>query len=217
MRMSRRMGLLSNLKLPTLAELFADAVAVGGSGVNRSSASNAQFRFAKDTIVYLLAFHGGGYQIGKMHNTTYTQFIGTSTLPTISDYSSSECNVAYSMRAGSMVGVTFPNFPEKIVDAVLTRTQQESILTSQSTSTGEQYVQNTKFTGGGLYVAAHGSYNCFSISAEDSLFQPIFSYTASTSYLNRVYMYRSGTVTSLSLNGTSAATNLYGGRISRLY
>ena len=115
-----------------------------------------------------------------------------------------------------MVGVTFQNFPEKIADAVLTRTQQESILASQSTSQGEEYVQNTKFTGGGLYVAAHGSYNCISISAENSLFTPIFSYTTS-SYTDKVYLYRSGTVTSLSLNGTSAATNLYGGRISRLY
>lgn len=216
MRMDRRAGLLDTVKLPTLAELFADAVAVGGDGENRSSASNAQFRFPKNTTVYLLVFHGGGYQIGKMHNTTYTRFIGSSTLPTISDYSSSECNVLYSMRAGSMVGVTFPNFPEKIVDAVLTRTQQEGIFLHQGTSTGEQYVQNTKFTGGGLYVAAHGYYNCFSISAEDSLFTPIFSYT-SGSYPNKVYMYRSGTLTYLSLNGTSAASNLYGGRISRLY
>ncbi len=216
MRMSRRAGLLSNLKLPTLAELFADAVAVGGDGENRSSARNAQFRFPKDTAVYLLCFHGGGYTVGKMYNTAYTQFIGTSTLPTISDYSSSECNVSYSMRAGSMVGVTFPNFPEKIADAVLTRTQQESILASQSTSQTDRYVQNTAFTGGGLYVAAHGYYDCLSISAEDSLFQPIFSYSSSSSYANRVYLYRSNNYTYLSANGTAKAY-LYGGRISRLY
>lgn len=217
MRMSRRAGLLDTVKLPTLAELFADAVAVGASGVNRSSASNAQFRFPKNTAVYLLCFHGAGYTVGKMFNTTYTKYQGTTTEPSISSYSSTQCNVTYSMRAGSMVGVQFPSYPEKVIQAVLTKMQQEAILSGASTSQDEWYVANTKFTGGGLYVAAHGSYNCFSISAEDSLFQPIFSYTASTSYPNRVYMYRSGTVTSLSLNGTSAATNLYGGRISRLY
>lgn len=216
MRMSRRAGLLDTVKLPTLAELFADAVAVGGSGVNRSSASNAQFRFPKDTAIYLLCFHGGGYTVGKMYNIEYTKYQGTTTEPSISSYSSTECNVTYSMRAGSMVGVTFPHFPEKVVQAVLTKMQQESILASQSASQTDRYVQNTAFTGGGLYVAAHGYYSCLSISAEDSLFQPIFSYSSGSSYANRVYLYRSGTVTYLSANGTAAA-NLYGGRISRLY
>ena len=177
MRMDRRAGLLNTLKLPTLAELFADAVVVGAGGVNRSSASNAQFRFPKDTAVYLLCFHGGGYTVGKMFN---------------------------------------PSYPEKVVQAVLTKMQQEAILSKASSSTAEQYVANTAFTGGGLYVAAHGSYNCFSISAEDSLFTPIFSYT-SGSYPNKVYMYRQNNYTYLSVNGTAAATNLYGGRIARLY
>lgn len=217
MRMSRRAGLLSNLKLPTLAELFADAVAVGASGVNRSSASNAQFRFPKDTAVYLLCFHGTGYTVGKMFNTTYTKYQGTTTEPSISSYSSTECNVAYSMRAGSMVGVQFPSYPEKVVHAVLTKMQQEAILSGAYTSQGEEYVQNTAFTGGGLYVAAHGSYNSFSISAEESLFTPIFSYSSYSSYQNKVYMYRRNNYTYLSANGTAAATNLYGGRISRLY
>lgn len=216
MRMSRRAGLLNTLRLPTLAELFAGAVAVGGDGVNKSSASNAQFRFPKNTAVYLLCFHGGGYTVGKMFNTTYTKYQGTTTEPSISSYSSTECNVTYSMRAGSMVGVTFPNFPEKVVQAVLTKMQQQSILAQQSNSQAERYVQNTAFTGGGLYVAAHGYSNCLSISAEDSLFQPIFSYSSSSSYANRVYLYRSGTITYLSANGTGAAY-LYGGRISRLY
>lgn len=217
MRIDRRAGLLNTLKLPTLAELFADAVAVGADGINRSSASNAQFRFPKDTAVYLLCFHGTGYTVGKMFNTTYTKYQGTTTEPSISSYSSTQCNVAYSMRAGSMVGVQFPSYPEKVVQAVLTKMQQEAILSGASSSTDEQYVQNSKFTGGGLYVAAHGYYNCFSISAEDSLFTPIFSYSSSSSYADRVYMYRSGTLTYLSANGTAAATNLYGGRISRLY
>lgn len=216
MRMDRRAGLLNALKLPTLAELFADAVAVGGGGMNRSSASNAQFRFPKNTTVYLLCFHGGGYTVGKMYNTTYTKYQGTSTEPSFSSYSSTEYNVAYSMRAGSMVGVTFPSYPEKVVQAVLTKMQQEAIFESVDSSQDSQSVYNTAFTGGGLYVAAHGSYASFSISAEESLFTPIFSYT-SGSFTNKVYMYRSGTLTYLSANGTSAATNLYGGRISRLY
>ena len=216
MRMDRRAGLLNTLKLPTLAELFADAVAVGGGGVNRSSASNAQFRFSKNVTVYLLCFHGGGYTVGKMYNTEYTKYQGTTTDPSISSYSSTQCNVTYSMRAGSMVGVTFPNYPEKVVQAVLTKMQQEAILTKVDTSQEGRSVANTAFTGGGLYVAAHGSYSCLSISAEDSLFTPIFSYT-SGDYPNKVYMYRQNNYTYLSLNGASAATNLYGGRISRLY
>lgn len=215
MRMDRRAGLLNTLKLPTLAELFADAVAVGGGGVNRSSASNAQFRFPKNTTVYLLCFHGGGYTVGKLYNTTYTKYQGTTTEPSISSYSSTECNVLYSMRAGSMVGVQFPSYPEKVVQAVLTKMQQESIYAEAASYSEGCSVYNTAFTGGGLYVAAHGSYYCFSISAEESLFTPIFSYTTS-SYTNKVYMYRSGTRTYLSVNGTSE-TDLYGGRISRLY
>lgn len=214
MRMMRRAGLLSTIKLPALAELFANAVAVSGSGRNSSSAAEAVFDIPKDTTVYFLAFYNGNYQIGKIYNLIYTQLSGTGSTPTLSNRSATECRVTLSMRAGAMVGVTFPSFPEKVVDAALAKINQESIYSGASTSSSERSVYNTVFTGGGLYAVGIGT--CLSISAEETLFTPIFSWSSNDSSPNRVFLYRNGTLTYLSRDGTSA-TSLYGGRISRLY
>ena len=213
MRMSRRAGLVNTLKLPTLRELIADASLVGSAGANYKydSPTNAQFRFPKNTSVYLFDFHGGGYQIGKMYNQTFTKFIGDDVAPTLNNYSSTQINVLVSMCTGAIVGLQFPSFPDKIVDAVLKKTTQTSVFAEASDERGTWGVSNTSLAADGLYVVAFGGPR-FSISASDSLFSAIFSTPDS-----RVYLYRNGNTTYLSSNGTSATSTLYGGRISRLY
>lgn len=211
MRMSRRAGLLNTLKLPTLRELIADASLVGSDGANYASTHTAQFRFPKNTSVYLFDFHGEGYQIGKMYNQTFAKFIGDDAAPQLKNYSSTEIVVKVDMCAGAIVGLQFPSFPDKIVDAVLSKTNQASVLAVADDERGTQSVLNTAFASDGLYVVAFSGPR-FSISASDSLFSAIFSYPDS-----RAYLYRSGTRTYLSSNGTSATSTLYGGRISRLY
>ena len=211
MRMSRRAGLLNTLKLPTLRELIADASLVGSAGANYASTHTAQFRFPKNTSVYLFDFHGEGYQIGKMYNQTFTKFIGDDAAPTLENYSSTQINVLVNMCAGAIVGLQFPSFPDKIVDAVFAKTNQASVLAVADEERGTWSVANTSLAADGLYVVAFGGPR-FSISASDSLFSAIFSTPDS-----RVYLNRNGNTTYLSSNGTSATSTLYGGRISRLY
>lgn len=217
MRMDRRAGLLSSAKIP-LAALFADASLLIITGHNASSASSEGLQFDttayKDTPIYILDFHGAGYCIGKLYNTTFTKFIGTDTPTTYKQYNYNVITV--SMRDGAMAAVTFPHFTEAEVDAAFAEIHQEQIYAGVSSSSGTRSVANNKFTGGGLYVVAHG-YNGgnMSISAEESLFTPIFSATVGGTE-GIVYLYRSGDTTYLSVNG-ERSTSMYGGRISRLY
>lgn len=205
---------------PDYAALFADANVEAFVGHNDSSATTKSFQFSKsyygDTPLYILDFHGLGFCIGKLYNETFTKFIGTDT-PTVTP-SSNFVMLSVSMRDGAMAAVTFPSFTEAEVDAAFAEIHQEQIYAGVSSSTGTRSVANNKFTGGGLYVVAHGpNGGNMSISSEEDLFTAIFSYTGGTASTEGiVYLYRSGDTTYLSTNGTRA-TSMYGGRISRLY
>lgn len=203
---------------PDFSSLFADANLLVITGHNASSASSKGLQFDsstyQDTPIYILDFHGLGYCIGKLYNTTFTKFIGSDTPTTYTYYGYNIINV--SMRDGAMVAVTFPHFTEAEVDAAFAAIHQEEIYAGVSSSSGTRSVANNKFTGGGLYVVAHG-YNGgnMSISSEEDLFTPIFSATVDGTE-GIVYLYRSGDTTYLSVNG-ERSTSIYGGRISRLY
>lgn len=203
---------------PDFAALFADAHLEVITGHNDSSASSEGLQFSastyQDTPIYILDFHGAGYCIGKLYNTAFTKFIGTDTPTTSTRYGYNVITV--SMRDGAMAAVTFPHFTEAEVDAAFAEIHQEQIYAGVSSSTGKRSVANNKFTGGGLYVVAHGfNGGNMSISSEEDLFTAIFSATVGGTE-GIVYLVRSGDTTYLSANGTSAPS-MYGGRISRLY
>lgn len=231
MRLTRKAGLLYNERRLTLAALFADATVVedpyyGGyalAGVNDSGSSSATIIVPENTTVYILAFHGQGFCIGKVLGTSYTAFKGNAT-PTLSTYGP-YIRVALSIRNGTMVAVTFPNFSEEEVDAALGAINQQQIYAGNSSSLGTRSTPNSSFNDSGLYVVAHGSNCSMSISAKDygmekpakdELLTPIFSCCTDNGTPNTVYLFEQGDKMYLSSNGTSAA-RLYGGRISRLY
>ena len=219
MRLSRKMGLLGGQK-SSLAELFADATLIDGAieGSNASTADYPVLLFPKsdytDIPIYILLFHSEGYCIGKSYNTTFTKFIGDVT-PTSSSYYTNYRVDPNGIRDGTMAAVTFPHFSEAEADTILSTVHQQSIYAGHGSSSSTRSVNNTVFTGGGLYVVAHGSNFNMSISAENDLFTPIFSCTNGGTP-NIVYLYRDGEKTYLSATG-AAATKVYGGRISRLY
>ena len=226
MRLTRKAGLLYNEKRLTLADLFDDATVVedpyyGGpalTGVNDSGSNTAAIIVPKNTTVYILAFHGQGFCIGKVLGTSYTAFKGNAT-PTLSTYYATYIRVMLSIRNGTMVAVTFPHFSEEEVDAALGAINQQQIYAGNSSSTGYRSTPNSNFNDSGLYVVAHGSNCSMSISTADDLFTAIFSCcTDSDIPEDTVFLFREadGDKTYLSRNGSSAA-KLYGGRISRLY
>lgn len=201
---------------PPFAAIFADANVELFTGHNASSSTTMSFQLSSsysNTPLYILDFHGMGYCIGKLYNTTFTKFIGDDN-PTVETGRVNTLSV--SMRDGAMAAVTFPHFSEAEVDAAFAEIHQQQIYAGVASSSSQRSVANSAFTGGGLYVVAHGpNGGNMSISTESDLFTPIFSYTAGSTE-DIVYLYRSGDNTYLSTNGTSA-TSMYGGRISRLY
>ena len=220
MRLSRKMGLLGGQK-SSLAELFADATLIDDviTGSNASTADYVSLIFPTSSYsnmpIYILLFHSEGYNIGKVYNSTYTKFIGDATITVSTRYSSYYVTPTDGIRDGTMAAVTFPHFSEVEADTILAGVHQQSIYTGHGSSSSTRYVNNTVFTGGGLYVVAHGSNFNMSISTENDLFTPIFSCTDGGTP-NIVYLYRDGEKTYLSATG-AAATKVYGGRISRLY
>lgn len=221
MRMSRRAGLLYTQKT-SLAELFADATLIDGAiiGSNASTADYVSLTFPASSYsnmpIYILLFHGEGYNIGKVYNSTYTKFIGDATITVSTRYGYYYVTPTDGIRDGTMAAVTFPNYPEAEVDAILPTVNQASIYAGHNSSSSTRSVPNSSFNDSGLYVVAHGINYSMSISTADDLFAPIFSCCTDNGTPGIVYLFRDGDYTYLSANGRSK-TGLYGGRISRLY
>lgn len=218
MRMDRRAGLLKR-PLPSLAEIFADMTAVTYNYNNgSSSSSNITMRYSKNTTLYFFKVAATAFEIAKIYNDSFTWLNGSvTTVPTISEYSSSQYSATTSLRGGIVMLVSIADYDEAVVDAVFSAAQETKIYGTASSSNEVRYVAASDVTASGLYVAAFGKgYPYISISSSEDLYAPIFSFTSNSSYKDRVYLYKSGSSVYFSQTGADTSTALYGARLSLL-
>lgn len=216
MRMSRRQGLLGGIKLPTLAELFADMTTLkfaNGSSPTGSYSLLVRMKVGEDdtsTPYYCFCSTGDNLEISKISDLNKTQLFlnGTRVVQVTQDifYDPPRIEIiASNIRGGSILLARFPSYNPKAVDKALSRmvfNVKASLYSSTSSNCGFDYSTNP-VNSNAMYIAT-GSTGGFSVSEGSSILTPIFS-TGSVAYLMKP---TSGTVYRYSADG-STSSNLY--------